>query len=94
MLVERSEITIWEGQEEGFAAAMHDRGLPMLAGFDGVRSVRFGRGVENPGKFILLVEWENMDAHTAFAKSAIYAPFRELFAPFSTGGVMEHFEMD
>lgn len=94
MLLERSEITIREGQEEGFAAVMNDRGLAMLKSFPGVTSVSMGRGVENPGKFILLVGWTDMSAHTAFSKSEIYGPFRELFGPFSTGGVMEHFEMD
>ena len=94
MLVERSEITIREGQEEGFAAVMNDRGLAMLRGFPGVRAVRFGRGVENPGKFIILVEWDDMAAHDAFRQSEIYKPFGSLFGPFSTGGVMEHFEVD
>ncbi|CAN7519137.1 antibiotic biosynthesis monooxygenase [Phenylobacterium sp. LjRoot219] len=94
MLVERSEITIREGQAEGFIAAMNERGLPMLASFPGVESVRFGRGVENPDKFILLVEWTKMEAHVAFSQSEVIGPFRELFAPFSTGGVMEHFEID
>ncbi len=94
MLIERSEIIIREGQEDGFAAAMNDRGLAMLASVDGVKAVRFGRGVENPDKFILLVEWGSMDAHVAFTKGAVYAPFVALFAPFSKGGAMEHFEMD
>jgi heme-degrading monooxygenase HmoA len=93
MLLERSEITIREGQEEGFAAVMNERGLPVLRNFPGVGAVTMGRGFENPGKFILLVEWDNMDAHTAFSKSEVYGPFRELFGPFSTGGVMEHFEL-
>ena len=94
MLLERSELLVREGQAEGFAAAMNDRGLAMLAGVDGVKTVGFGRGLENPDKFILLVEWDSMDAHVAFTKSAIYTPFRELFAPFTKGGAMEHFEMD
>jgi heme-degrading monooxygenase HmoA len=93
MLLERSEITIREGQEEGFAAVMNERGLPILRNFPGVGAVTMGRGVENPGKFILLVEWDHMDAHAAFSKSEVYGPFRELFGPFSTGGVMEHFEL-
>jgi heme-degrading monooxygenase HmoA len=94
MLLERSELTIREGQEEAFAAVMREEALGKLRAFPGVRSAGLGRGVENPDKFILLVEWENMDAHTAFKASDVYLPFVQLFAPFSKGGAMEHFEMD
>jgi heme-degrading monooxygenase HmoA len=93
MLLERSELKIKAGQEADFASVMQQRGLPMLASFPGVSSVRIGRGVENPGKFLLLVTWDAMDAHTAFRNSPIYAPFRQLFAPYSEGGSMEHFDM-
>lgn len=93
MLLERSELMIREGQEEAFAAVMRDEALEMLRAVPGVGSVRFGRGVESPDKFILLVEWENMDAHAAFKGSDVYRPFIQLFAPFSQGGAMEHFDM-
>jgi heme-degrading monooxygenase HmoA len=94
MLLERSEILIKEGMEANFAATMRKRGLALLASVPGVVSVKQGRGVENPGKFMLLVEWESMDAHTAFPKNPIYGEFRQLIGPFSKGGAMEHFEMD
>jgi len=93
MLLERSELMIREGQEEGFDAVMRERGLSILSDFDGVNAVHFGRGVENPSKFLLMVEWVDMSAHEAFKKSPVYGPFRELFGPYSVGGVMEHFEM-
>jgi heme-degrading monooxygenase HmoA len=93
MLLERAELIIKEGQEEAFAAAMRDKALGLLRGFPGVRSAELGRGVENPEKFMLLVEWESMDAHTAFKGSDVYMPFVQVFAPFSNGGSMEHFEM-
>ena len=92
-LLERSEIQIKEGMEEGFAAAMRERGTPLLAGVPGVNSVKVGRGVENPGKFMILVAWETMDAHTAFNKSQACKDLRALIGPFSKGGAMEHFEM-
>jgi len=93
MLIERSEILTKEGQEDGFAQVMEEQGLALLAGVPGVKSLKLGRGVENPAKFMLLVEWEAMDAHTAFTRSAIYTPFRQLIGPFAKGGSMEHFEM-
>lgn len=93
MLLERSELLIREGQEEAFAAVMRDKALDMLRAVPGVGAVSLGRGVENPDKFILLVEWENMDAHAAFKESAVYLPFVQHFGPFSKGGAMEHFDM-
>jgi heme-degrading monooxygenase HmoA len=93
MLLERSELLIKEGQEEAFFAAMKDEGLGLLASVPGVVSVNVGRGVENPGKFMLLVEWKNMDAHLAFGKTPVNGEIRALIRPFSKGGSMEHFEM-
>jgi heme-degrading monooxygenase HmoA len=93
MLLERSELLIKEGQEEAFFAAMKDEGLGLLASVPGVVSVNVGRGVENPGKFMLLVEWKNMDAHLAFGKTPVSGEIRALIRPFSKGGSMEHFEM-
>ena len=93
MLLERSELRIREGQEEGFSAAMRDSGVGMLASVPGVLSVRLGRGVENPGKFMLLIEWEDMQAHVAYNKSPVCAEVRKLIGRFSNGGAMEHFQV-
>jgi heme-degrading monooxygenase HmoA len=94
MITERAELTIREGLEEEFAAAMRDRGLPILIGFDGVQSARIGRGIENPNKYMLLVEWTSMEAHAAFKQSDVYGPFTQIFGPYSIGGAMEHFAME
>jgi heme-degrading monooxygenase HmoA len=94
MLVERSELLIKESMEEGFAAMMREQGSPLLENVPGVVSVKFGRGVENPNKFMLLVHWDAMDAHTAFGKSPANQQLRDLIRPFSKGGATEHFEME
>jgi heme-degrading monooxygenase HmoA len=93
MLLERAEILIKDDLEKEFTAAMEERGLPTLRSVPGLNSVQFGRGIENPSKFMLLVEWESMDAHTAFTKSPSYPPFLKIFGPYSKGGSMEHFAM-
>jgi heme-degrading monooxygenase HmoA len=94
MLVERAELQIREGMEEQFSAAMNSNGLTLLKSVPGVKSVQLGRGVENPQKFMLLVEWDAMDSHTAFKSSPTMIEFRSLLKPFSTGGAMEHFAMN
>ena len=93
MLLERAYIDVREGEEEAFAAMMKDRAGPLLAGTPGVRSVRWGRGVESPGKFMLLVEWENMAAHEAYSRSEGSGELRKLLGTHAVGGAMEHFEM-
>lgn len=94
MLLERAELQIREGMEQEFSAAMATSGLSLLASVPGVRSVRMGRGVENPQKFMLLVEWATMDSHTSFKSSPTMIEFRALLKPFSIGGAMEHFTMN
>lgn len=93
MLLERSELTIRPGNEEAFAEVMRSRGLPILLGVPGVKSASCGRGVENPEKFLILVEWDSLESHTAFRTLPVYPEFGALFAPHSVGGAMEHFLM-
>lgn len=93
MLLERSEILVKSGLEQEFAQVMADQGLPLLTAVPGVKWAKIGRGVENPGKFIFLVEWGSLDDHAAFNKSAVHPEFLKLFGPYAEGGVMEHFEM-
>ena len=94
MLLERAELQIREGMEQEFSAAMKSSGLALLASVPGVKSVQLGRGVENPQKFMLLVEWDAMDSHAAFKSSPAMTEFRSLLKPFSAGGAMEHFNMN
>jgi quinol monooxygenase YgiN len=93
MLLERTELLIREGQEEGFCAAMKAEGMGLLAAVPGLISAALGRGVENPGKFMLLIEWQDMGAHRAYNKTPVCAAIRALIGRFSRGGSMEHFQM-
>lgn len=93
MLLERSEIQVKSGREEEFAQVMAERGLPLLTAVPGVKWAKIGRGVENPGKFIFLVEWDALDSHKAFNQSAVHPDFLALFGPYAEGGAMEHFQM-
>ena len=93
MLVEQSLLQIQEGMDEQFDAVRTDKGLPLLRAVAGATAVTFGRGVENPDKFMLLIEWEAMDAHLAFTRDPAFTDFRALLTPFTMGGAMEHFEM-
>lgn len=92
MIIERVELQIKDGMAEAFTAAMRERGLALLEAAEGSRSVKLGRGVENPNRFLLLVEWDEIDQHMAFLKHPDHLTFRELTLPFSEAGAMEHFD--
>ena len=94
MLVERSELTVKPGAEDDFHTAIIDKGVPLLKSVDGVLSVQVGRGVENPSKFMLLVGWDSMDAHTAYGGTPKSLELRGIMGPFLAGGAMEHFEVE
>lgn len=93
-LIERSELTVKPGMEDDFYAAVLEKGVPLLRGVDGVVSVQFGKGVENPSKFMLLVGWTSMGAHTAYAGTASALELRAIMGPFVTAGAMEHFHIE
>jgi heme-degrading monooxygenase HmoA len=92
MVTERSDLTIAEGEAETFATVMAEQGLPLLRGVPGVVSATLGRGVENPDKFMLLIDWETKADHTAFTKAPVFPEFIAMLRPYAVGGAMEHFD--
>jgi len=62
MVLEVALIDVLPGQEDEFAAS-YRRGYPILADTPGCRSVRMTRGIESASRFVLLVEWESVEAH-------------------------------
>jgi heme-degrading monooxygenase HmoA len=94
MVTEVAAITVAEGKEAEFEQAMREGGgLAALAASPGVRSVKFGRGIENPTKFGFVVEWDSIEAHMAARDSESFGRFREVIAPYGQGGSMEHFDL-
>jgi heme-degrading monooxygenase HmoA len=94
MILERAEFPVKEGQEAAFAAMMAHSGRALIAGAEGCHSVRVGRGVENPSRFILLIEWDSVAHHVALTKTAVFDEFKALAGPFFAGpSNMEHFEV-
>lgn len=91
MVIERAELFVTPGRETDFEAAML-RGRALLAAAAGCLSVTLARGVEAPSKFLLLLEWNSVDDHTRFTRTAEFGQFGELAGPFfSARPTMEHF---
>lgn len=92
MITEHTLLEVVPGQEEAFLAAM-DKAKALIGASPGFVSLRVERGVERPGCFLLLVEWERLEDHTeGFRGSAAYQEWRaalhHFYDPFP---VVEHF---
>jgi heme-degrading monooxygenase HmoA len=92
MILEVALIDVSPGQEEQFTAAYREA-HPILAGTEGCRSVRMTHGVESPSRFVLLVEWDSIEAHEEnFRNSERFTQWRTLIGPyFAKPPVVEHF---
>lgn len=92
MVLEVALITVQPGQEDAFAAA-YAQGHPVLAGTPGCRGVRMTRGIESPSRFVLLVEWDSVEAHEEnFRATDRFHQWRALIGPFfDAPPVVEHF---
>jgi heme-degrading monooxygenase HmoA len=62
MVLEIADIAVNPGEEDDFVTA-YQSVRDVLATTPGCISVRMTRGVESPSRFVLLVEWESIEAH-------------------------------
>lgn len=93
MITEHALLPVIPGQEEEFIETM-DRAKAIIAASPGFVSLRVSRCIEQPSVFLLLVEWETLEAHTeGFRNSDAYQEWRSMlhhfYDPFP---VVEHFE--
>ncbi|MDP9092588.1 MAG: antibiotic biosynthesis monooxygenase [Actinomycetota bacterium] len=92
MVVEIADIRIATGAEEEFELAF--RGArEVLASTLGCLSVRMTHGIESPSRYVLLVEWESVQAHEQnFRGTERFAAWRAAIGPFfAHPPVVEHF---
>ena len=92
MVLEIALIEVHPGQEDDFAAA-YAKARSLVATTPGCRSVRMTRGVESPSRFVLLVEWDSIEAHLEnFRASERFGQWRGHIGPyFASPPVVEHF---
>ncbi|MEN3304484.1 MAG: hypothetical protein V7603_686 [Micromonosporaceae bacterium] len=92
MVLEVALIDVLAGQEEQFAAA-YGKAREVLVSTPGCRSARMTRGVESPSRFVLLVEWDSVEAHLEnFRATERFTAWRGLIGPHFDGAPrVEHF---
>ncbi|WP_308799162.1 antibiotic biosynthesis monooxygenase family protein [Agromyces silvae] len=92
MILEHAILPVIPGREAAFEAAFAQaRGL--IASMPGFVDLRLSRSIESPNEYLLLVQWESVEAHErGFRGSPEYERWRELlhhfYEPFP---VVEHF---
>lgn len=67
---------------------------PLIVASPGYIRHALQRRIEAPGRYLLLVEWETVEAHTVgFRRSAAYQDWRRLLHPFyDPFPTVEHFQ--
>jgi len=93
VITEHAVLEVIPGQESEFVEAM-DRAKEIIAASPGFLSLRVERCLERPNHFLLLVEWDTLEAHTeGFRGSEAFQEWRALLHHFyDPSPVVEHFE--
>ena len=94
MITEHAIIAVREGSEDDFVTAFAEARL-VIAAAPGCSGARLLRGIERSSTFLLLVEWESVEAHTeGFRNSPAFAEWRRIVGPFFDGPPeVDHFSL-
>jgi heme-degrading monooxygenase HmoA len=92
VIIEHAVLQVVAGREDEFVEAM-ERAKSIIASSPGFVSLQVARGIERPGCFLLLAEWETLEDHTeGFRRSPAYEDWRaalhHFYDPFP---VVEHY---
>lgn len=93
MILEVAILQVKNGEEENFEKDFYTAGQ-YISSIEGYIKHSLLKCLEQKNKYILLAEWENVEAHTVgFRQSAAYLEWKRLlhhyYEPFPT---VEHFE--
>ncbi|THV29632.1 antibiotic biosynthesis monooxygenase family protein [Glycomyces paridis] len=82
MVLEVAEIKVTPGKEDAFKEA-YRTARELVKVSPGLRSMRMTQGVESPGRFVLLIEWDSVEAHEqGFRETDRFGKWREAIGPF------------
>ncbi len=94
MILEVAILNVRPGLQDAFEAAFA-QASPIIASMPGYVSHQLQRGIESSSRYVLLVEWTTLEAHTiGFRGSPEYQRWKHLlhhfYDPFPT---VEHYTM-
>jgi heme-degrading monooxygenase HmoA len=93
MILEHAVLDIEAGSAREFEAAFAEA-KSIITGSPGFRSLRLERCLEQPDHYVLLVEWDSVEAHEiGFRTSSAFEEWRALLHHFyPQHPVVQHFE--
>ncbi len=93
MILEIAILNIRAGEEAAFEEAVA-KGSPIIVRSPGYVSHELRRCIETKGRYVLLVRWETLEAHTiGFRESPAFPAWRAIIGPFfASPPVVEHYE--
>ncbi len=80
MVLEVAQFDVQPGTETAFEAGYRSV-VSVLRESAGLLSLRMTHGVETPTRFVLLAEWESLEAHQAFRDSDRFTVWRSGIGP-------------
>jgi heme-degrading monooxygenase HmoA len=82
MILEHAVLQVRPGQTADFEAAFA-QAAPIIASMHGYRTHQLRRCIEDPNRYLLLVEWDTLEDHTqGFRGSAEYEKWKALLHHF------------
>lgn len=93
MVLEIADIRITPGRQAEFDAAIAHGLRTVIQRAGGCRGFQVHKGIESPERYVLMVEWDTLEAHTVgFRESPLFAEWRAIVGPFfAQPPVVEHF---
>ncbi len=94
MVLEIANIIIKQGQNKDFEQRL-EQAQEVLMKATGYIKHHFHQCMENERKYVLLIEWESLEAHTVgFRESPLFQDWRALIGKYFDGTpVVEHYEL-
>src|SRR5262245_34790743 len=94
MVLEIAELAAVEGKVEELRAGLL-RGIEVIRRAEGCRSAQARRCVEEPGRYVLTIEWATLEDHTvAFRGGPLFAEYRShINGLFAAPVVVRHYEV-
>lgn len=95
MILEIADIRIPAGKNAEFEAAIRRGVETVIATAKGFCGYKVNRGVESPERYVLMIYWETLEAHTVdFRGGPLFPQWRAIVGPFfAAPPVVEHFEL-
>lgn len=94
MIMETAFMTVHEGQEDAFLAALEEAKL-VLAKAQGFNVIHVHQGIERPSTFLLAIGWDSVENHMVdFREGPLFPEWRSHIGRFfAEPPVVEHWQL-